>query len=262
MINSVVKVAKIMSLFSPDEPRLSLSDISQRLQMPKTTTYNLLNTLVSIGYVEKVNGELYALGTAVISLTPNVRVNVELRDQAAPFLRRLADSSNESVYLTIKDGRTALYIYAIESSGRLLARTAVGVHAPLHCTSVGKAILAFLAEDEIDRLYGAAPLEAFTSNTITNVAQLKQALSCIRERGYSIDNQEHELDTFCLGAPILDARSHVIGACSVSGVTPDIIGSRLPSLSASLMQTAQEVSRHMGHIPARKTLARNKSTTS
>ena len=249
-----------MSLFSPEEPRLSLSEISHRLQMPKSTIYNLLNTLVAVGYVERVEGDQYALGTAIIGLTPSVRVNVELRDRAAPYLRRLADDSHESVYLTIKDGQSALYIYAIESSGRLLARTAVGLHASLYCTSVGKAILAFLPEDEQDQICTAITYDPFTSQTIRDAAQLKRNLVETRERGYSIDNQEHEMDTFCLGAPIFNAHGIVIGACSLSGVTPDILGIRLPALSVSVMQTAQEISRHMGYIPARRTLARVKST--
>ena len=84
MINSVLKAVKILSLFSSEEPRLSLSAISQRLQLPKSTAYNLLNTLVSAGYVERVENDQYALGIAIIGLTPGVRVNVELRDRAAP----------------------------------------------------------------------------------------------------------------------------------------------------------------------------------
>lgn len=257
MINSVVKAARILSLFSPGEPRLSLRDISRRLKMPKSTAYNLLNTLVAVNFLERVDGELYALGTAIIGLTPNVRVNVELRDRAAPFLRELADCTDESVYLTIRDGASALYIYAIESSGRLLARTAVGVRAPLYCTSVGKALLAFMPHDEVSRLYETTVLDAFTENTLTDYAALQAELLRTRERGYSVDNQEHELNTYCLGAPILDSRNQVIGSCSVSGVSPDIIGVRLPDLSARLMKTAQEISRHMGHIPARNTLVRN-----
>jgi DNA-binding IclR family transcriptional regulator len=108
MIQSVVKALKIMELFSPSEPRLALREISQRLNMPRSTAHNLLNTLVSAGYVEKVDGDQYALGTAIVELTQNVRVNVELRDRAAPFLRRLADSCHESVYLTVRNGRHVL----------------------------------------------------------------------------------------------------------------------------------------------------------
>lgn len=251
MIQSVVKVIKIMELFSRAEPRLSLAQISQRLNMPKSTTHNLLNTLVSIGYVEKVDGDQYALGTAIIELTQNVRVNVELRDRAAPLLRRLADNINESVYLTVRDGKYVLYIYAIESSQRLIARTAVGDRAEMYCTSVGKAVLAFLPPNEVDALYESDELPRFTRNTITNLAELQRELAAIRERGFSIDNQEHEENLYCVGAPIFDEHGVVMGSCSVSGTDPEIVGSRLESISSSLVQTAQEISRHMGYVPSR-----------
>lgn len=256
VIHSVMKAIRILSLFSPEAPRLSLTEISHRLELPKSTTYNLLNTLTTAGFVERVDGDQYALGTAIIGLTPNVRVNVELRDRAAPMLRRLADASGESVYLTVRDGLSLLYIYAIESSGRLLARTAVGIHAPLYCTSVGKAVMAHLTEAELDHYYAVVPLKAFTAETITDESSHRREMNAIRERGYSTDNQEHEAHTYCLGAPIFDATGHVIGACSVSGADPDIIAARRPELSERILSTAQEISRHMGYFPTRSKLGR------
>lgn len=249
MINSVLKAIRILRQFSATEPTLTLAEISSRLGMPKSTTHNLLNTLLSQGFIEKVDKDSYALGTAIIPLTQNVRVNVDLRDRAAPLLRHLADECRESVYLTVHDVDRALYIYAVESSKRLLARTAVGDRAPLHCTSVGKAILAFLAEDEVADILSHAPLVPFTPNTITDADALYDELARTRERGYSIDCEEHERSTFCLGAPILDSRANVIGACSVSGADPDIVGERIGELSSHVMRTAEEISRRMGFVP-------------
>jgi DNA-binding IclR family transcriptional regulator len=250
MINSVLKAIRIMQLFSAAEPALTLAEISSRLDMPKSTAHNLLNTLLSEGFIEKVGKDSYALGTAIIPLTQNIRVNVDLRDRAAPLLRQLADECRESVYLTVLDADCALYIYAVESSKRLLARTAVGDRAPLHCTSVGKAILAFLPQTEVDRLLQQEPLTAFTPQTITDVDELRDELARTRERGYAIDREEHERSTFCLGAPILDSRANVIGACSISGADPGLVNERMDDLSVRVMQTAEEISRRMGFVPA------------
>ena len=249
MINSVLKAIRIMRLFSAAEPTLTLAEISRRLDMPKSTAHNLLNTLLSEGFIEKVDKDSYALGMAIIPLTQNVRVNVELRDRAAPLLRQLADDCRESVYLTVLDGDSALYIYAVESSKRLLARTAVGDRAPLHCTSVGKAILAFLPEEAVERILEAAPLHPFTPNTITQQERLYAELAHTRERGYAMDCEEHELSTFCLGAPILDSRANVIGACSISGADPAIVNDRAEDLSLCVKRVAEEVSRRMGFVP-------------
>ncbi|NDJ61382.1 MAG: IclR family transcriptional regulator [Chloroflexi bacterium] len=250
MINSVVKAARLLALFSPAEPRLTLSEISTRLGMPKSTAHHLLNTLLAVGFIEKVDGDSYALGAAIIALTQNVRVNVELRDRAAPLLRHLADSCHESVYLTTCDGDQVLYIYAIESSQRLLARTAVGDRAPLHCTAVGKAILAQLPPDRVAEIAERRGLPGFTATTRSDLAALAVDLEATRARGYAVDDQEHEPETYCLGAPIFDAQGAVIGACSISGSDPAIIAGRVRELAPKIMHTAQEISRRMGYVPA------------
>jgi DNA-binding IclR family transcriptional regulator len=244
----VLKAIKIMNLFSSAETRLSLTEVSHRLDMPKSTAHNLLRTLLSEGYIEKVDGDLYALGTAPLSLTQNIRVNVEIRDPAAPLLRRLADSSHESVYLTVLDGDYALYIYAVESPRRLLARSAVGERVPLHCTSVGKAIMSCLPWSQVTSIVERVGLKAFTPATITDLEPLKKELEQTRQRGYSLDREEHETGTFCVGAPIFNAKSRCIGSCSVSGRDPELTGSRLPELAPLVLDTAQQISRRMGFV--------------
>lgn len=258
MIASVAKALDILLLFSPDEPRLTLTAIAQRLDMPKSTTHHLVKTLAGYGFIEKLDDDSYGIGKTIIGLTQSAVVNVELRDRAAPLLRELADSCGESTYLTVRDGNRVLYIYAIESPQRLLARSAVGDHAPLYCTSVGKAILAHLPPDEAYSLYcdPDVPLEAFTPYTITDRERLEQDLLATRARGYSVDNQEHEEQTFCVGAPIFNGQRTVIGACSISGRDPQIVQSRLPALSTNIVRTAQEISRRMGYVPDRMSSVR------
>lgn len=251
MIQSVLKAIKVMGLFSSAEPVLTLGQISTRLEIPRSTAHNILSTLMAAGYIEKVEGDAYALGKAIIALTQGVLVNVELRDRAAPLMRELADQCRESVYLTVRDGDAVLYIYAIESSRRLRARSAVGDHAPLHCTSVGKSILGALPIAEMEQIIARTELLAFTPHTITNPDTLKAELEKTRQRGYAIDQQEHELRTFCIGAPVLDGLGRVIGACSISGADPEIVGDRLGELSTQVAATAEEISRRMGYVPAR-----------
>jgi DNA-binding IclR family transcriptional regulator len=250
MIYAVAKALKILQLFSVDEPRLSLTEISRRLGMPKSTVHNLLATLQEYGYIERTDDELYAIGVAPLLLTQTMRISVELRDPAAPILRQLAEATRESVYLTIRQEDAALYIYAVESSHRLLARTAVGDRAPLHCTSVGKAMLAGLPEEEVDAILRRAGLPSFTSRTLTDVEALKAELAATRRRGYAIDCGEHEEGLFCIGAAIRDGRGRVIGACSVSGVDPAILGERRESPAELVIDAAQNISRLMGYVPA------------
>ncbi len=249
MINSVLKAIDLLHVFTPAEPRLSLAEISGRLGLPKSTAHHLLSTLLSRRFVEKVDADHYALGTAIIPLTQAARVNAEVRDRAAPLLRDLADACRESVYLTVLDGDYSLYIYAVESPQRLLARTAVGDRALLHCTSVGKATLALLPAERVAGIVERVGLPAFTPYTITAPEQLRDELASIRVRGFAFDREEHELGTFCVAAPFRDTHGRVLGAMSVSGATPEIVGARASHLSTLVMGTAQEVSRRMGHVP-------------
>lgn len=259
MINSLLKAIDILQVFSPSEPRLSLAEIAVRLDLPKSTAHNILQTLLSRGLVEKVDGDHYALGTTLVSLTQAVRVNVELRDRAAPLLRELADIVRESVLLAVLDGNYILYVYAIESPSRLLARTAVGDRVPLHCTAIGKSILAYLPSAEAEAILTTVGMPPSTEATITDLPTMRKELELTRQRGYSLDSQEHEPATFCVGAPIFDAAGRVIAACSISGTDPEIIHGRLEMLSGTVTQCANEVSRLLGYIPARQALVAPRS---
>lgn len=251
MIKAVAKAIDILQVFSPSEPRLSLGEIAKRLDLPKATAHNLLATLVAYQFVERTDDNLYALGAALVSITQSVRVNVELRDRAAPLLRELADRTRETVYLTVLDNDRPLYIYAVESPSRLLARTAVGDRVLLHCTSVGKAILSVMAAADVDRLVAKTGLPAFTPATITDLPTLHAELAATRARGYSLDQGEHEIGTYCIGAPILNADGRVVGSCSLSGTDPAIVGDRQATLSTAIMAVAHQISQRMGYVPQR-----------
>jgi DNA-binding IclR family transcriptional regulator len=240
----------MLKLFSAQEPRLSLAEISLRLDMPKSTTHAILRSLVAEGLIEKVGGEAYALGTAILALSQSVRVNVEIRDRAAPHVRALADLAGESVYLTLREGDRILYIYAVESSRRLIARTAVGDRMPMHCTGVGKAILGHLPEAEVRGILDRVGMPRVTPNTITDLDVLLEELRVIHERGYSYDNSENEIGNYCVGAPIFGAQGQVIGGCSIAGTDPEIIGSRAAELSRALTSTCLDISRNLGYVPA------------
>ena len=240
-----------MRLFSASRSRLTLAEVSHELDIPKSTAHNLLNTLASEGFIEKVERDQYALGTALLPLTQAIRANVEIRDVAAPLLRELADKSCATTYLTIRDGDYSLYIYAIESPQRLLARSAVGDRAHMHCTAVGKAILAYLDDEELAGIIERVGLPSFTENTITESDVLARHLEDIRNRGYSVDQGEHETGTYCLGAPIFDSSGSILGACSISGLDAHITNEQRTDLARLVVDTAQKISRHMGYVPSR-----------
>lgn len=250
MIASVIKAIEILEIFTPEKPTLSLAEISSQLGYPKTTLHTILRTLESKILIEKGPNGSYSLGLAIIPMTQSVRVNVQLRDRAAPLLRELGDFCRESVYLTVLDRTKCLYIYAIESPDRLLARTAVGERVKLHCTSVGKAILSFLPFKLVQDMVPQDDMQRFNERTLTNHEVLQKELIASRTQGYSIDDAEHEDGTYCIGAPIFNENGDVFASCSIAGSDPQILGDKLGSFSSGVRFTAQEISRRMGFVPS------------
>ena len=121
----------------------------------------------------------------------------------------------------------------------------------MHCTSVGKAILAFLPTEEVREIVARTGLPAFTNATITDVDALYEELAETRARGYALDCEEHEAGAYCIGAPIVNEHGQVIGALSISGADPDILHGRVKELAGRVVRTAHEVSRRMGYVPPR-----------
>ena len=250
MNNSLLKALDLLDVFTTTDARLSLTEISRRLGLPKSTTHRILATLHARGFVERLENDDYGLGTAIVALGQTVRVNVEVRDRAATIARALAERCQESIYVAVLEGDHVLYIYAIETSQRLAARTAVGDRAPLYCTGVGKACLAMLATDDPALLDGI-DLPPITPNTITDTDELRAELRDIRERGYSVDREEHEDGTYCTAAPFFGADGRVVGAISISGRHPEIAGSRLPELSQAVGEAAGQISSRLGYVAPR-----------
>ena len=249
MIKSVSKAIRIMHLFSAAAPRLSVAEIGRQLGIPKSTAHNILRSLMAEGFVERCSGDDYALGTAVIALTQKVRVNVEVRDRVAPLVRALADRCEESVYLTVREGSYVLYVYAVESSRRLIARTAIGDRGYLHSTGVGKAVLAHLSETEIRAVAAEVGLPRATDRTMTTLEDVLAEARRTCARGYSFDDQENEVGNFCIGAAFVNSRGEPLGACSVAGTDPEILRSRAPALAALLTSTCFDISRLLGWVP-------------
>jgi DNA-binding IclR family transcriptional regulator len=262
MIGSVIKTFSILRLFTPEEPILTLTSIAKQLDYPKSSVHSMLQTLESLGFIEKVENNSYAVGKAFIPLTQTVLVNVQIRDRIAPLLRQLSDETEKSVYLTVPDHNMSLYIYAIETHHRLLARSAVGDRVPLHCTGVGKALMAFLPAKEQQRIIEEVGLPGFTETTITDPTSMTEELKQIFERGYSIDNQEHETGSFCVGAPIFDAKGNAVASCSVAGNDPNIIGEKREFYAGKITYTAQEASRRMGFVPRNQQMIRTEEGAS
>ncbi|HOX32876.1 MAG TPA: IclR family transcriptional regulator [Spirochaetales bacterium] len=250
-VRSVLRAFEILDSFQEGRSR-SISEISQDLGIPKSTVFDLLSTLVDLGVLSRERGSNdYQLGNKLIELGNKARGGSFLNRVAAPYLKALRDEYDETVFLTVRDGDQAFYVDCYESMRRLRTYSTMGDRAPLYCTSVGKAILAFLPDDEIERYVGAVRLDRFTPNTIMDRELLREDLRRTRERGYSVDDMEHEDGVRCVGAPLRDSEGRVVGAISVSGFAQRITREREAQVAASVMRAAREISAALGFGPER-----------
>jgi DNA-binding IclR family transcriptional regulator len=249
-VRSVSRAVRILEVFGQGSA-LTVTEVARSLRLPKSSVYELLVTLAAEGLVEKdgSNGR-YRLGLRLLELAHAVGHNLELSRVARPLLEKLAARLDETVQLTVLDRDQILYIDGCESTRQLRTFFDPGDRAPLHCTALGKAILAFLPPPEIERITRAKGLRRFTANTLTRAEALRSELARTRERGYSIDDMEHEEGVRCIGAPLRDREGAVRASISVSGPSTRLPPERDAEIARLVVQAAEEISRRLGYRPA------------
>lgn len=249
MVNSVYKAVGILSLLSRTDG-LGTTEIARELGIPKSSVHSILETLESEQLVERAaESRKFHLGVRLIELGNQAQAELDIVKVASPFLKTLNQEIDETVHLTLLDNDEVLYVDCIESKKRLRTYSVIGLRAPLYCTSVGKAMLAFQSENEIDRILSKVPLERKTANTITGKEELKAELTTIRRRGYAVDNKEHEEHLRCVGAPIFNSSGHVFASVSVSGPEQRNTLERIPDIADLVTATAARISSRLGFRP-------------
>ncbi len=246
-VQSVDKALRILELLEESPDGLILTDISRMLQVPKSTTFKILTTLLSRGYLCRADGSRrYSLGIRLFELGHQALGHVKEREGIHLLLQELSSKFNETAHFSVLRGSDVLYLDKVESRASLRMVTAVGTRRPAHCTATGKALLAWLTEPDI-RSIMSGEMTAFTPRTITDVERLLEDLACVRERGYAIDYEENEPGIVCIGAPVTSPDGNVVAAISVSGPTVRIGMEEVPIVAEAVVDTARRVSRSYGH---------------
>jgi DNA-binding IclR family transcriptional regulator len=227
---------------------MSLTEVSRQLRLNKSTALRLLSVLEQHHYVEKCGaGGNYSLGSRLIELGLGAVSRLDLLQLARPKLDRLVQESGETAHLgVLRDGRV-LSLANVESPRTLRTPATVGGRSPAHCTSIGKAILAFRSLAEVKELVNTHGLKKYTDFTITTLADFLAELDRVRKNGYGMDNEEYELGLRCLGAPVRDHSTKVIAAVSVTGPAFRLTEDRIPDLAALVVEVASELSAGLGY---------------
>lgn len=226
---------------------LGLQELCGRLRMVKSSCFRLLCTLERRGYVERVeDGGRYRLGATWLIYRGAVNDRRPLTEVALPHMHRLLEAYGETINLGVMRDGEVLYLEMLESphSFRMAAR--VGTRSPMHSTALGKAIAAYLPDEDVETILQSRGLPALTPRTITSRAAWKRELARTRARGYAEDNGETEPEASCIGVPFFGSDNDVVAAISLSGPTSRVRAVK-PAAVRSLIEAGQAISHALGY---------------
>ena len=240
-IKSLAKGLKILDILNQKpEQSFTVGSLARALDVNKSSASRLIKTLANYNYVQKeASSRAYVLGPKMQNCVDSARAN--LREQAQAFIYQLMKLSGECSHTAIYANGQALIISDIEPETSLKVSGGIGRSEELHCTAVGKCLLAFL-DLEIPQ-----NLTKKTAKTISSKKQLEKHINQIIEKGYALDDEENYLGVRCLAAPVYNAQSKVVACIGISGPTVRITPDRIQELAELTMQTAWDLSKHLAH---------------
>jgi IclR family acetate operon transcriptional repressor len=246
-VTSVDRALTILELLAGKTHGLSTSDLSRRVRIPKSSTSYLLRTLVARGYVRRdIETGFHTLGIKLLSLGGQAMQGLELRDIAMPHLRYIVERTQLDTHLAILDHGDAVYIERIESPGFIKMATWIGRRMVPHVTGVGKALICCHDRTAVEAIVAIHPLKAITPNTITTIPRLMAELAKTRQRGFAIDDEEHEARVRCVAAPIFAASGEVVAAIGVSGTAGQLSDEAIVKIGNLVRTTSLKFSSQLG----------------
>ncbi len=245
-IQSVVTSLRVLQAFTPTDRILGVSELARRLGIGKSTVHRALQTLASEGFVTQTTGGRYRLGIKLWELGLQVVHGLELREIAHHHVEGLHTRTGETAHLSVLEGADVVFVDRMESQETLRMFSRVGVRVPAHCTSTGKAILAFSGEEAVAAVV-AGGLPRMTARSINSADMLQRALEQVRRDGYAYSLEESEVGVNSVGAPVFDHRARVVAGVSVAGPMSRIRRDRVRELGALVRRVANDISRELGY---------------
>lgn len=218
------KAVAILDAFTSDDSALSLSELCGRTGLAKGTAYRITNDLVGAGLLDK-RGVGYRLSTRLFAMGMRASVELGLMEVATPFLEDLYEHTHETVHLGVRDQLDVVYLVKIGGHRQAAAPSRVGGRMPLHCTAIGKTLLAH-ADDGVLAGVLRRGLERRAPRTISSAAVLRRQLRTIREKNVAYEHEESAVGVHCIAAPITDGTGAVVAAVSVAGPTTRFVAER------------------------------------
>lgn len=244
---AVERALTILEAIAERDAGLTNAELSRRLVMPKSSASYILRVLERRGYLRRDREtSKYRLGLKVLNLSHGALAGLDIRGMALPALQHLMERSQMAAHLAVLENGEAVYVEKVEATGFVRMNTWVGRHMPIHCTAVGKALVAHLPEAEIKALLKTRGMRKRTSKTLVVCARFLQELERVRAQGYAVDDEENNYGVRCVAAPILDGSGQVVASIGVSGTTTQNDLAHLPKVAEWVRDAARKVSQQLG----------------
>lgn len=249
-IQSVKRASQVLGLFTKAKPRLGSTEISKALGIHKATAQGLVRTLLEEELLcQDPETKKYYLGLKIYELGMVLAGSLEINQKASTLAHQLAVKLNLLVRVSIPYKNDAIVTLDAFPQAQPFYSQHLGVRFPLYCTSMGKAILAYLNDEEINNYLDITELYGYTPNTITRKDDLLAELETIRKIGYSVNREEHLLSRASIGASIFGAHNRVVGSTCIVGHPDRILGDEMKQIAQKITIMALEVSQAMGYFP-------------
>jgi IclR family acetate operon transcriptional repressor len=244
------RALSILNLLAQAEGGLSLTEIATAVGLAGSTTHRLLTSLETERYV-RFDGEtrLWSVGVQAFIAGNGFLKTRNVVQMARPHMRTLMERSGETVNLAVEDQGQAVYLSQVECREMMRSFARLGARVPLHCSGVGKALLAAMAEGEVAKVFTRHGLAALTARTLSGEAALRRDLAAIRERGYAIDDEEHAVGLRCVAAVVHTEHGEPACAISLSGPMARITDARMAHLGDLVREAASRITAEIGGRP-------------
>ncbi len=247
IIEAVENALLLLDLFDSDQSHFGVLELAEKSGLSKSTVHRLLYTLTHRGYLERAEDQKYRLALKVFRLGSRVRNHMDLRRQAAPLIKRLADQTGETLLLEILDRGFLVPIEKIESPHRITVRGEVGVRRPAYYGAGGQILCAYLDDDELDTIIMERGLEAFTPRSITNYDEFKRRLAQVRQQGFAVSREQALLGVVGVAAPIRSHSGKVVATIALAAPMIRMDDQRTAEVVELVVQTCQEISERLGY---------------
>jgi DNA-binding IclR family transcriptional regulator len=239
----------VLDLLSSSPNPLGLAEIAAALALHKSTAHRFLMVLERHRMVERTQGGKFRLGLRLCDFGSRAIEQYDLRDRAQLHLKMLVAEVEETAHLCILEKTHMVYIDKQEPERTIRMISRVGASSPVHCTAVGKAILATMPRARIEKLLPELQLERFTRRTMTSREALLKELERTSHRGYAVDDEEREEGVRCAGVAILDGRGEAVAAVSISGPAFRVTMQKIPQIAGKLITCVRGIQKDLGYIP-------------